>query len=133
MPELHFYLKNEGIRTSTDFGQLNISSDDALGFRPYQLMVSSIAGCSLSVFRKILDKQRTEYEDIKVTADVTRNEEEANRIEKIHLHYVVKGRHLNEDKLYKNLETSRNNCSMVQSVQDSIQIEETLECIEISL
>lgn len=133
MPELHFYLKNEGIRTSTEFGQLNISPDEEKGFRPYQLMVSSVASCSLSVFRKILDKQRVQYEDIKVTADVERNENEANRIEKISLHYVVKGHHLDEDKMYKNLETSARNCSMVQSVKDSIEIEETLECIELSL
>lgn len=133
MPELHFYLKDEGVRTSTEFGQLNISPNEEKGFRPYQLMVSSIASCSLSVFRKILDKQKVEYEDIKVTADVTRNEKEANRIEKIHLHYVVKGQHLDEDKMYKNLKTAYNNCSMVQSVKDSIQIEETLECIELSL
>ncbi|MYL34859.1 OsmC family peroxiredoxin [Pontibacillus yanchengensis] len=132
MAELQFYLKHDGIRTSTDFGALNISSDEEQGFRPFQLMVSSIAGCSLSVFRKILDKQRVEYEDINVKAEVTRNEDEANRIEKIHLHYVIKGKHLDEDKMFKNLETSQKNCSMVQSVKDSIEIEETLECIELS-
>lgn len=131
MPQLQFYLKNEGIRTSTEFGQLNISPDEEKGFRPFQLMVSSIASCSLSVYRKILDKQRIEYEDIKVTADVTRNEAEANRIEKIHMHFVVKGAHLDEDKLTKNLELSSKNCSMVQSVKGSIEIEETVEAIEL--
>lgn len=133
MPELQFYLKNDGIRTSTEYDQLNISSDEEKGFRPYQLMVSSVASCSLSVFRKILDKQRVEYEDIQVTADVKRNEKEANRIEKISLHYVVKGRHLDEDKMYKNLSTTYKNCSMVQTVKDSVEIEETLECIELSM
>lgn len=131
MPQLQFYLKNEGIRTSTEFGQLNISPDEEKGFRPFQLMVSSIASCSLSVYRKILDKQRIEYEDIKVTADVTRNEAEANRIEKIHMHFVVKGAHLDEAKLTKNLELSSKNCSMVQSVKGSIEIEETVEAIEL--
>ncbi|WP_345242815.1 OsmC family protein [Pontibacillus salipaludis] len=131
MPQLQFYLKNEGVRTSTEFGQLNISPDEEKGFRPFQLMVSSIASCSLSVYRKILDKQRIEYEDIKVTADITRNEAEANRIEKIHLHFVVKGSHLDEDKLTKNLELSSKNCSMVQSVKGSIEIEETVEAIEL--
>lgn len=133
MPQLDFYLKDEGVRTSTEYGQLNISSDEEKGFRPYQLMVSSIASCSLSVFRKILDKQKVEYEDIKVTANITRNEKEANRIEKIELHYVIKGQHLDEDKMYKNLKTSYKNCSMVQTVKDSIEIEESLECIELSI
>lgn len=129
---MDFYLKDNGVRTSFEYGQLNISGDETFGFRPYQLMVASIAGCSIGVFRKILDKQRVDYEDIKITADVQRNADEANRIEKVHLHYVIKGYHLNQDKLLKNLDVSRNNCSMVQSVQNSIEVEETLECIELS-
>ncbi|UOR13413.1 OsmC family protein [Halobacillus amylolyticus] len=129
---MEFYIKGEGIRTSFEYGELDISGDEAYGFRPYQLMTSSIAGCSLSVYRKILDKQRIDYEDIIVRADVERNAEEANRIEKISLHFVVKGYRLNQDKLLKNLDISSNNCSMVQSVKDSIEIEETLECIQLS-
>ncbi|MGI8314838.1 OsmC family protein [Halobacillus mangrovi] len=129
---MDFYLKDNGVRTSFEYGQLNISGDETYGFRPYQLMVASIAGCSIGVFRKILDKQRVDYEDIKISADVKRNADEANRIEKVHLHYVIKGYHLNQDKLLKNLDVSRNNCSMVQSVQNSIEVEETLECIELS-
>ncbi|ARI78366.1 OsmC family protein [Halobacillus mangrovi] len=129
---MDFYLKDNGVRTSFEYGQLNISGDETFGFRPYQLMVASIAGCSIGVFRKILDKQRVDYEDIKISADVKRNADEANRIEKVHLHYVIKGYHLNQDKLLKNLDVSRNNCSMVQSVQNSIEVEETLECIELS-
>ncbi|MBX0359223.1 OsmC family protein [Halobacillus sp. Nhm2S1] len=129
---MDFYLKENGVRTSFEYGQMNISGDETFGFRPYQLMVASIAGCSIGVFRKILDKQRTEYEDIKVTAEVERNPDEANRIEKIHLHYVIKGYHLNQDKLLKNLDISQKNCSMVQSVKNSIEVEETLECIQLS-
>ncbi|UOQ43836.1 OsmC family protein [Halobacillus salinarum] len=129
---MDFYLKENGVRTSFEYGQLNISGDENDGFRPFQLMVSSIAGCSIGVYRKILDKQRIQFEDIKVTADVERNPDEANRIEKIKLHFAIKGYHLNPDKLLKNLEISRKNCSMVQSVANSIEIEETLECIELS-
>ncbi|RWZ58166.1 OsmC family peroxiredoxin [Halobacillus fulvus] len=129
---MEFYLKENGVRTSFEYGQLNISGDETFGFRPYQLMVASIAGCSFGVYRKILDKQRINYEDIIVTAEVKRNPDEANRIEKIRLHFVVKGYHLNQDKLLKNLEVSSKNCSMVQSVKNSIEVEETLECIQLS-
>ena len=111
---------------------MNISGDEEFGFRPYQLMVASIAGCSLGVFRKILDKQRIIYDDIKVSTKIKRNPDEANRIERIHIHFVVKGHRLNQDRLMKNLEISKRNCSMVQSVKDSIHIEETLECIELN-
>ncbi|KGX92980.1 osmotically inducible protein C [Pontibacillus halophilus JSM 076056 = DSM 19796] len=129
---MEFYMKDQGVRTSFEFGTLEISGNEEYGFRPFQLMVSSIAGCSVSVFRKILDKQRIDYSDIQVSAEVERNEKEANRIEKINLHYVVKGKNLDPEKLNKNLELSSKNCSMVQSVVNSIEINETLECIEIN-
>ncbi|WP_026770759.1 MULTISPECIES: OsmC family protein [Sediminibacillus] len=130
---MDFYMKEQGVRTSFDFGQLNISGNEDYGFRPYQLMVSSIAGCSASVFRKIVEKQRMELEDWKITADVERNPEEANRIERIQLHYIVKGKGLSEEKLKKSLQTARKNCSMIRSVEDSITIEESLEYIELSV
>ncbi|WP_173917289.1 OsmC family protein [Halobacillus sp. Marseille-Q1614] len=129
---MDFYLKEGGIRTSFEYGELEISGDETYGFRPFQLMVASVAGCSLGVYRKILDKQRINYEDIKVSADIERNPEEANRITRINLHFVVKGYRLNQDKLLKNLEISKKNCSMVQSVLYSIKVEETLESIELS-
>ncbi|WP_205093097.1 OsmC family protein [Thalassobacillus pellis] len=130
---MKFYLRENGICTSFDYGQLEISGDEQYGFRPYQLMVASIVGCSIGVYRKILDKQRVKYDDISVTADVTRNPNEANRIEKIHIHFIVKGKHVSQDKLVKNLEIARNNCSMVQSVKDSIEVDETVEYIELSM
>ncbi len=130
---MDFYMKEQGVRTSFDFGQLNISGNEDYGFRPYQLMVSSIAGCSASVFRKIVEKQRMELEDWKITADVERNPEEANRIERIQLHYIVKGKGLSEEKLKKSLQMARKNCSMIRSVEDSITIEESLEYIELSV
>ncbi|WP_082235053.1 OsmC family protein [Halobacillus massiliensis] len=129
---MDFYLKEGGIRTSFEYGEMDISGDETYGYRPYQLMVASVAGCSLGVYRKILDKQRVNYEDIKVSADIVRNPEESNRITRIQLHFVVKGYRLSQDKLLKSLEISKKNCSMVQSVINSIKVEETLECIELT-
>ncbi|WP_174615948.1 OsmC family protein [Virgibacillus ihumii] len=129
---MEFYLKDQGMHTKLDYGELAVSGNEEYGFRPFQLMVASIAGCSGSVFRKILAKQRTDFEDLIISAEVERNPQEANRIEKIVLHYTVKGRHLNYDKLEKNLKLSRQNCSMVRSVESSIDIEETIEAIELS-
>ena len=41
---------------------------------------------------------------MKITADVTRNEEGAQEIQKIHLHFIIKGENLNEEKIKKSLE-----------------------------
>ncbi|WP_373895365.1 OsmC family protein [Virgibacillus natechei] len=129
---MEFYLKENGMRTDLNYGELCVSGNEDYGFRPFQLMVASIAGCSGSVFRKILEKQRTEIEDLTINADVVRNSVEANRIEEIALVFTVKGYNLDPEKLYKNLEISRKNCSMVRSVEDSIKITERIESIELS-
>ncbi len=129
---MDFHLKEEGMRIDLGYGQLDISGDEAYGFRPFQLMVASIAGCSASVFRKILKKQRISIEDLVIKADVERNPDEADRIEQIDLHFIIKGYQLDDEKLYKNLALARKNCSMARSVEDSITINETLETIELS-
>ncbi|MRH44624.1 OsmC family peroxiredoxin [Aquibacillus halophilus] len=129
---MEFYSKEFGVRTNLPYGELDISGDEEYGFRPFQLMVASVAGCSASVFQKILKKQQIEVEDFLVTAEVERNPEEANRIETIRLHYIIKGYNLDDEKLYKNLDVSRRNCSMVRSIEGSIKIEESLESIELS-
>lgn len=129
---MKFHLKENGLLTELGYGGLSISGNEDHGFRPFELMVASIVGCSGSVFQKILEKQRTHVEDLSIVAEVERNPEEANRIERIKLNYMIKGHHLNIERLYKNLALSRKNCSMIRSIEDSINIEETLNIIELS-
>lgn len=120
------------MRTKLEYGDLSVSPDDTQGFRPFQLMVASIVGCSASVFRKILSKQRIDIAELEITAEVGRNPDEANRIEDIKLHFAVKGHRLDQGKMEKNLELARKNCSMVRTVEDSINITETVETIQLS-
>lgn len=124
---MNFKIGENGFQTELDYGKLHISSNENVGFRPFQLMVASIVGCSGSVYLKILQKQRIEIEDMEISAKIDRNPNEANKIEKIHLNFVVTGNQLNVKKLQKSLEIARKNCAMVRSVEDSITIEETVE------
>ncbi|MGD6966114.1 OsmC family protein [Rossellomorea vietnamensis] len=124
---MEFNMKEGGFSASLPYGQLEVSGNEEFGFRPYQLMVSSIAVCSGGVLRKILEKQRVDFKDISIKADVKRIEEEANRIEKVSLHFTITGDNLKEEKIQKAMELTRKNCSMVQSVIGSIEVEETFE------
>lgn len=123
-------MKENGFEVNFEYGKLDVSGDENHGFRPYQLLVSSIAVCSGGVLRKVLDKKRIAFSDIKVKADVTRNPEGAQEIQRIHLHFVIIGKDLSKDKIEKSLHVTRKNCSMVQSVKDSIEITETFELRE---
>lgn len=126
---MDFFMKDVGFYTETSYGRLDISGDERHGFRPYQLLVSSIAVCSGGVLRKILEKMRMDIDDIHIHADVKRNEEKADRVERIHLHFKISGSNLNEKKIERALALTRSNCSMIQSVKDSIEIVETIEFV----
>ncbi|MEH7344577.1 OsmC family protein [Bacillus sp. JJ1532] len=124
---MNFHMTENGFVTECAYGELNVSGNDQYGFRPYQLLVSSIAVCSGGTLRKVLERMRISYQDIIIQADVERNEKAANRIEKIHLHFVILGVELNETKIEKALIVAMKNCSMVQSVKNSIEITESFE------
>jgi putative redox protein len=127
---MEFSMKEVGFFTETSYGKLDVAGDEEYGFRPYQLLVSSVAVCSGGVLRKILEKQRIDVEDIKISAEAERVEEEANRVAKISVHFTISGKGLKEEKIQKAMELTRKNCSMVQSVKDSIEIEETFTLVE---
>ncbi|WP_010170822.1 OsmC family protein [Bacillus coahuilensis] len=126
---MHFTMKEGGFTTELPYGELHISGNEEFGFRPFQLLVSSIAVCSGGVLRSILDKMRLSYEDISMEAKVERNEAEANRVEKVYIHFTIRG-DLDEKKIEKALHLTRKNCSMVQSVIGSIEVEETFEIVK---
>lgn len=127
---MKFLPMDNGWRVQVDYGELHISGDKTFGYRPYQLMIASIVGCSGSVFRQILKKQRVQIDHVEIDADAERNPQEANRIERITLRYRIKGNHLNLTKLNKSLRIARKNCAMVRSVEESIQIEEEIHIVE---
>jgi putative redox protein len=132
MSQLKLTMKQHGFRIDLPHQTLDIDGNELFGIRPYQLMVSSIAGCSASVFRKVMEKQGLEIDDMEVLTEVERDEQDANRITKITLTYVVRGFHLDKGQLEKNLQLAHKNCSMVQTVKDCIEIEEHLEVIHLN-
>lgn len=128
---MKYVFKENNIETNFKYGQLVISGDEEYGIRPFQLLVSSIASCSGLVFKKILGKQRIEIESLVIDAEVERNADEGDRVEKITLLFTITGKDLSEKRLMKSLEIARKNCSMVRSVEDSILIEENLKIITV--
>lgn len=125
---MKFEMTENGFVTETAFGQLTISGNDEYGFRPYQLLVSSLAVCSGGVMRNILEKMRMPAENITIEVkEVNRNAEIANRVEKIHLHFIIEGQEINASKMDKVIELTKKNCSMAQSVIGSIELVETYE------
>ncbi|WP_033542336.1 OsmC family protein [Planococcus sp. CAU13] len=126
---MKFSMTEHGFSGDLPFGELTVSSNDEYGFRPYQLLVASLAVCSAGVMRKILEKQRMPADDIQAEVkDVVRIDEEAGRVAKVHLHFTIKGA-VDASKMDRVMELTRKNCSMVRSVEDSIEVVETYELL----
>ncbi|HBZ11231.1 MAG TPA: OsmC family peroxiredoxin [Bacillus bacterium] len=128
---MEFRMKDGGFFTELPYGRLEVSGDENYGFRPYQLLVSSLAVCSGGILRNILEKMRLDVHDIQITTNAERNKEKANRIEKVSLHFKITGTGLRKDKLERVMELTKKNCAMVQSVEGSIEVSETFEIIEV--
>jgi len=127
---LKYVMTEHGLETELEFGKLTISGDETKGFRPYQLLVSSLVGCSGGVLRKVCEKMRMPIEDMEIEVlEVLRNPEEASRLEKVHIHFKLRGNQLEEAKVEKAMNLTKKNCSMVRSVDQSIEVVETFELI----
>lgn len=126
---MKFTMKEKGFESEFEFGKLQVCGDEQYGFRPYQLLVSAVAVCSGGVLRKVLEKKRIAYEDIEITVEMERNEKRANSVKSIHMHFIIKGVDMTDEAMEKALKVTRKNCSMVQSVEDSIEITESFEMV----
>src|SRR5690625_1824841 len=126
---MKFVEGEERIEAELSHGDLTVSGEDEKGFRPYQLLVASVASCSGSVFKRVLEKKRIEFDNITIEASVKRDEKKANRIEEIQLTFKVTGEALNLEQLEKSLVVSSKNCAMVRSVENSINIQEIVEIV----
>ncbi len=127
---MQFSMTEHGFQTATAYGSLDISANDEYGFRPFQLLVSSVAVCSGGVLRNILEKMRMSASNISIDVkEVKRNAAEANKLEKIHLHFTIEGENLVEERMPKVFELTHKNCSMIQSVAPAIEIVETYEIV----
>ena len=125
---MKFHMTEHGFDTETEFGTLHISSNEEKGFRPYQLMVASIAACGGGVMRKVLDKMRMPADDIVVEVkEVVRSQDDASRLMKVHLHFTVIGSSIAEEKMPRVMELTEKNCSMLQSVMGCIEVVKTYE------
>ncbi|GFZ90076.1 osmotically inducible protein C [Compostibacillus humi] len=113
-----------------EYGKIEISSNTELGFRPLQLLVSSLAGCSGGLLKKVLEKKRITFDSIEIETDIERNEKEANKVTKIALHFIVYGINLNLTQVQKSLDLAVKNCAMIHSVNSAIEVVETIEVRE---
>lgn len=125
---MDFTYYNEKLIGQLEYGFLPISPNTEMGYRPMELFVSSLTGCSTSVLANILAKKRIDYKRIDVQVSAKRNPEEANRIEQLIFNVSVQTDIMDKsDQAEKLAGLVLKNCGMIQSVIGSIDITYQIE------
>lgn len=127
---MKFTIENERITGNLTYSEIQISPNEKHGFRPYELLVSSLVGCSGTLLETILQKKRQPYERIEVEVSSVRNPDQANRMEQISITAFVHGENnIAEEQAKKIADLVVKNCGMIQSVIQSIDINFTVKSI----
>ena len=120
---MKFTINNEIMSADLGYGELLISPNNQKGYRPIELFVSSLAGCSGTVLRDILQKKRLGVRQVDIEVSVSRIPEEANRINQLCFFATVHAdKTLPPESTEKVTKLMMTNCGMIQSVISSIDI-----------
>lgn len=77
-----------------------------LGVRPMEMMLLGMGGCTAFDVVHILKKSRQDVTDCVAELEAERAESEPKVFTRIHVHFIVKGRELNDAKVRKAVELS---------------------------
>jgi putative redox protein len=125
---MEFTYYNDKIIGQLEYGFLPISPNSELGYRAFELFVSSLAGCSTTLLENILTKKRIQYNRIDLTVYGVRNPEAANRIEQLSFTAAVQSQdQMNQEQAEKLASLVVKNCGMIQSVIGSIEVRFQIE------
>ncbi|WP_210365761.1 OsmC family protein [Bacillus sp. REN3] len=120
---MKFTYYNDKIIGELEYGFLPVSPNSEMGYRPFELFVSSLVGCSSSLLANILKKKRIEYNRIDIKVSAVRNPDKANKIEQLAFSARVQSEEpFGEHQADKLAGLVIKNCGMIQSVLGSIDV-----------
>ncbi|RSD25017.1 OsmC family protein [Mesobacillus subterraneus] len=125
---MEFTYYNDKLIGQLEYGFLPISPNTEMGYRPLELFISSLTGCSTSLLANILTKKRIDYKRMDVGVSAVRNPDEANRIEQLTFKVSVQTEDADKEfQAEKIASLVLKNCGMIQSVVGSIDIRYEIE------
>jgi len=124
--KVHFVAKNEDGNLIHIDGAPSIGGENQ-GFRPMQLILAALAGCSLMDLVSILEKSRQSLKDIQVSVEGDRADAIPAVFTEIRLHYTLWGSFQTE-KVERALELAiKKYCSVGAMLEKSATISYTYE------
>ena len=101
------------------------------GFRPMQMLLAAAGGCSAIDVVGILVKQRQNPDDLKIEVTGERvTVGTYSEFKSIHMHFIFKGEHLDENKLSRAIDLSLTKyCSVSKTLEKTATITSSFEII----
>ena len=101
------------------------------GVKPSDMLAMALIGCSSVDVVEILQKQRQDLRELKVTAESTQDDNPPWRFRKIHIHYQAVGIGIDLEKLGKAIKISEEKyCSVYATLKDALEITHDYEVVE---
>ena len=103
-----------------------------LGVRPMEMLLLGLGGCTAFDVVSILQKSRQKIVDCEVEIEAERTEEIPRIFTSIHIHFIVSGKDLDENKVAKAVELSADKyCSASRMLEKVAEITHDFEVINL--
>jgi putative redox protein len=101
------------------------------GFRPAELLLWALAGCTGSDTVEILKKMRQDVEDVQVIVRATKADGRPARFARIETEYLIKGKELSPDKVEKAVCLSEDKyCTVGGSLREPVEMSHKITLLE---
>ena len=116
---------------STDHSVVLSTPDEGIGIKPSDLFLIAVASCSSVDVVEILAKKRLNLTKMEVTSSGEQDSDPPWTFRKIHLHFKLTGRGLNEQAVAQAIDLSVNKyCSVAATIRATAPITTDYEIIE---
>ena len=118
-----------GKKISTDGGKKAGGNED--GYKPTELLLFGIAGCTGIDVVRILEKQRQELTSLEIELAAHQQDEYPKPFHTIEVKYIAKGKKLDPNKLAKAIELSESKyCVVSQTIKEITKVVTSYEVVE---
>jgi putative redox protein len=115
---------------STGHSVVLSTTDEGIGMKPSELILSAISGCSSVDVVDILQKKRTPLTSLEVRTTAEQDQDPPWTFRKIHMHFMVRGEGLTEKNVAQAIELSHEKyCSVAATLSGKAEITTSFEIL----
>ena len=104
------------------------SGGGGVGYKPTELVLFGVAGCTGIDIVRILEKQRQKLTSLEIRVEAEQNDDYPKPFHTIRVHYVARGEDLDERRLAKAIELSESKyCVVSQTLQEPTTVTTSYE------